>query len=98
MCFDLEKGGNIFKFTSTGNECCAIGDRIPELFFGFGEGRLRLETQIGNKGNFWMTNEKFMDEIDVWYHFEVEQSYVNNKVKRSIFTCMIVVYFSGWSL
>ena len=72
-----DKMANYLTFTSSDNDCCDIGDRIP-AFFTNSEGFLQLAMQIGQNGNYVAKSPKL--EENVWYKVEVEQFFQGHDV------------------
>ena len=81
---NLQRGrwAELLRLTSTNNNCCNIGDRIP-LIFTNKNGFIQVATQIDNKGNRWKNIN--LNE-NVWYNLELLQSVQNSKVVLSIIT------------
>ena len=76
---NLAEGGwraEILRFTSTDNNCCNIGDRIPAIFTNK-NGFIAINTQIGNKGSQFKAVPL---EKETWYSLELLQYEWNNKV------------------
>ena len=75
---NLQRGrwAELLRLTSTDNNCCNIGDRIPAIFTNV-NGFIQVATQIDNKGNRWKNIN--LDE-NVWYNLEILQSVQNSKV------------------
>ena len=69
---------NIFHFTSTGNNCCNIGDRIPVLTL-HKSGALYLGTQIGNAGNKNIQTAAL--DKNKLYKIELDQNFNDGKVR-----------------
>jgi len=61
---------NILRFTSTTNDCCSIGDRIPALFT-YSNNSIYYTTNIDDDGD----KATFSPYIQTgkWYSFEIEQ-------------------------
>ena len=73
-----DKYKNIFHFTSTGQDCCSIGDRVPGLWLSPGN-LLELSTQIGSNGHHVIKTGAVSK--NVWYTVELDQKLINQKVK-----------------
>jgi len=89
--------GNVFHFTSTGNDCCDIGDRIPALFTGKDE-RLYYMTNIGDNGNYVTYSNTNAIKTNTWYSYDIEQYFVSNQL---INTLKVMEYGTGtliWNL
>ena len=70
------KWAELLRFTTTENNCCSIGSRIPAIFTNKG-GFIQVATQINSNGNNWKNvnlNEK------TWHDFELVQYAEGNKV------------------
>ena len=91
------KWAEILRFTSTDNNCCNIGDRIPAIFTNK-NGFIAINTQIGNKGS------KFKAvplEKETWYGLELLQYEWNNKVVimwNKIYLMLLIIYAFSFSL
>ena len=72
---------NIFHITSTGNNCCNIGDRLPVLTL-HKSGALYMGTQIGNAGNKNIQTAAL--DKDKLYKVELEQNYNDGKVRLKL--------------
>ena len=73
------KWAELLRLTTTTNNCCSIGSRIPMILTNKG-GFIQVATHIGNNGNNWRNiniNEK------TWYRLEILQYEHNNKVLLS---------------
>ena len=73
-----DKYKSIFHFTSTGQDCCSIGDRVPGLWLS-PENSLALGTQIGTNGDHVIKTGAVSK--NVWYTVELDQKLINQKVK-----------------
>ena len=73
--------GSIFRFTSTTNDCCNIGDRIPALFT-TSDGRILYATNIDDNGNEYEYSPSI--QTGKWYSFEIEQQFSDNQVKMEV--------------
>ena len=71
-----DKWAELIRFTSTDNNCCAIGDRIPAIFANKG-GFIQVATQLWRKGNRW---KNINLDVQTWYNIEMKQFSQNNKV------------------
>ena len=70
------KWAEILRFTSTDNNCCNIGDRIPAIFT-HKSGHLYIATQIGTNGN----EVKYVNLIKrKWHQLELVQYVQSDKV------------------
>ena len=74
----------LVRLTSTDNNCCAIGDRIPAIFT-HKNGFLHIGTQIGSRGN-QVKNVNLVKRK--WHRLELVQNAENNKVSVA---CMLFV-------
>ena len=75
---NLQNGNlaEVLRFTTTDNDCCAIGDRIPAIFT-HRRGFLQVATHIGADGN---KKKNFRLDEKTWYTLEIKQYRKNNKV------------------
>jgi len=90
-----DEWGNVFHFTSTGNDCCEIGARIPALFTRYNNS-LYYTKNIDANGNDY-TYSNFIN-TNTWYSFEIKQNFVSNQL---INTLKVIEYGTGtliWSL
>ena len=73
---------SIIRFTSTDNNCCNHGDRVPAVFYN-SDGFLYITSSVNDIGNYG-----FNYDIDLkkWYHIEIVQANKNGKVKNIIIT------------
>ena len=80
LSFDNGDGyfGNIFRFTSTTNDCCNIGDRIPALFT-TNDNRLHYVTNIDGNGNEYIFSPNI--ETGKRYSFEIKQHFTDDQVE-----------------
>ena len=78
---------SILHFTSTGSDCCNIGDRVPAIFYN-SDGRLLIESAVDEKGN---KRAAYDIDLEKWYHIEIVQAVENGKVRENIFTLIIIV-------
>ena len=87
---------NIFHFTSTGNNCCNIGDRLPVLTL-HKSGALYMGTQIGNAGNKNIQTAAL--DKDKLYKIELEQDFNDGKVglKMPAYVFMLCIMFISFS-
>ena len=60
----------ILRFTSTTNDCCGIGDRLPAIFSEKNQSVIQIGTQIGDNG-LYTTKVELQEKI--WYQIEVVQ-------------------------
>ena len=72
------KWAELLRFTSTDNNCCAMGDRVPAIFTNKG-GFIQVATQLGDNANRW--RNVFLEE-KTWYTLEILQFFQNNKVSK----------------
>ena len=72
----------ILFVTSTMNQCCNIGDRIPALF-AHKDGYIKTSTQIGNEGS--KSFEHAPLDVTTWYAVELLQHLEEDKV--TIYFC-----------
>ena len=68
---------NILRFTSTDNNCCNIGDRIPAIFYN-NDGYLLIDSAVNEKGNHGVTYDI---DLEKWYHIEIVQKTENGQVR-----------------
>ena len=68
---------NILHFTSTGSNCCNIGDRVPAIFLRPGGGALTITNAVGANGNYHFD---YNIEIGKSYYIEMVQENTNGKV------------------
>ena len=61
---------NVFRMTSTDNNCCNIGDRIPGLFV-LSNKKLQITNSIGSQGN---DHFEFPYELHKTYHIVISQT------------------------
>ena len=75
---NLQNGNlaEVLRFTTTDNDCCAIGDRIPAIFT-TRRGFLQVTTHVGANGN---KKKNFRLNEKTWYTLEIKQYRKNNKV------------------
>jgi len=66
---------SILRFTSTGGDCCNVGDRIPAIFYNSG-GHLLIESAVNERGNYGPT---YGIDLEEWYHIEIFQTILNGK-------------------
>ena len=59
----------IVRFTSTDNDCCNIGDRIPAIFYN-SNGYLLIDSTFDGKGNYSVT---YNVDMSKYYHIEIVQ-------------------------
>ena len=75
------KGGKwaeLLRLTTTTNNCCSIGSRIPAIFTNKG-GFIQVATQLGTNGNNWK-NVNSVNQEKTWYRLEILQFAKNDKV------------------
>ena len=72
----------ILFVTSTMNQCCNIGDRIPAMF-AHKDGYIKTSTQIGNEGS--KSFEHAPLDVTTWYAVELLQHLEEDKV--TIYFC-----------
>ena len=65
---------NVFHMTSTGNDCCNHGDRIPALFVNKKK-NLHFTSSIGSHGNYHFN---FPYELNKTYHIVISQTQSHN--------------------
>ena len=72
---------SILRFTSTTNNCCSIGDRIPALFIHSNHSICYYTTIIDGEGD-----NTYSPSIQTgkWYSFEIEQHLSEDQVKMGI--------------
>ena len=67
----------LLRFTTSENDCCSIGDRIPAIFTNK-RGTIYVTTQVGNNGDM---SKHVPLEPKTWYLVEMNQHRIKNKVK-----------------
>ena len=69
---------SIIRFTSTDNNCCNHGDRVPAVFYN-SDGFLYITSSVNDIGNYG-----FYYDIDLkkWYHIEIVQANENGEVRE----------------
>ena len=72
---------NILHFTSTGSNCCNIGDRVPAIFLRPGGGSLHITNAVGDNGNYWFDHNIEMGKS---YEIEIVQEKTNGKVRECL--------------
>ena len=72
------KWAELLRFTTTENNCCSIGSRIPAIFTNKG-GFIQVATQLGSSGNNWK-NVNSVNQEKTWYRLEILQYAKNDKV------------------
>merc|ERR1711971_946412 len=82
---------NVFHLTSTDNNCCNHGDRIPALFVNKNK-NLQFSTSIGNNGHHFFN---FPYELNRTYHVMILQTQIHagrfelcTKIDSIIFHCV----------
>ena len=91
------KGGKwaeLLRFTTTENNCCSIGSRIPAIFTNKG-GFIQVATQLGTSGNNWK-NVNSVNQEKTWYRLEILQFAKNDKV--FYFVCYHISIFNIFNL
>ena len=83
------KWAELLRFTSTDNNCCAMGDRVPAIFTNKG-GFIQVATQLGDNANRW--RNVFLEE-KTWYTLEILQFFQNNKVSNILHIIHIILRF-----
>ena len=83
------KWAELLRFTSTDNNCCAMGDRVPAIFTNKG-GFIQVASQLGDNGNRW--RNVFLEE-KTWYSLEILQFFQNNKVSNILHIIHIILRF-----
>ena len=69
---------NILHFTSTGSNCCNIGDRVPAIFY-HSEGILSISSAVNEDGDYGLRTNI---DLKKWYHIEIVQKTENGKVRE----------------
>ena len=69
---------SILRFTTTGSDCCNIGDRVPAIFYNSG-GFLHIKTAVGENGNYGFD---YNIELNKEYHIEIVQERTDGKVRK----------------
>ena len=87
------KWAELLRFTTTENNCCSIGSRIPAIFTNKG-GFIQVATQLGNSGNNWK-NVNSVNQEKTWYRLEILQYAKNDKV--FYFVCYYIISISIFS-
>ena len=72
---------NILRFTSTGSDCCNIGDRVPAIFLRPGGRKLHITSAVGDKGN---SPVNYNIEMGKPYDIEIVQEKTNGKVRECL--------------
>ena len=68
---------SILRFTSTGADCCNIGDRVPAIFY-HSEGILSISSAVNEDGDYGLRTNI---DLKKWYHIEIAQTKKNGKVR-----------------
>ena len=76
---DLQHGSwaEVLRFTCTNKDCCAPGDRIPNVMTNR-VGNIAVSTQIGDHGN---SGPALSFNVRTWTNVEIQQYSQNGKVK-----------------
>ena len=69
---------SILRFTSTGSDCCNIGDRVPAIFYN-SDGYFGISSPVGEKGNYAIN---YRTELNKEYHIEIVQERTDGKVRK----------------
>ena len=69
---------SIIRFTSTNNNCCNNGDRVPAVFY-HSNGYLTITSSVNDNGDYWCNHNI---DLKKWYHIEIVQANKNGKVKK----------------
>ena len=70
---------SILHFTSTGDDCCNIGDRVPAILYN-SDGFLQINSAVGDNGDEYIT---YNIELNVEYEIEIVQRRTNGKVRKN---------------
>ena len=62
---------NVFHMTSTDNDCCNHGDRIPAVFVNNAK-LFHITASVGGNGNF---HHDYNFELNTLYHIEIKQDF-----------------------
>ena len=96
---------NIFHFTSTGAECCQVGDRVPAIFLD-NKGRLRVAFPLNGDGEELLNTRRILLKRR-WYKVKIIQDKVycikfsNDLISifLQLLTFIVVEFFfnnAGW--
>ena len=69
---------NILHFTSSGSDCCNIGDRVPIIFYQK-SGLFVIASGVNENGNYQVN---YNMNLNKWYHIEIVQAKKNGKVRE----------------
>ena len=75
-----EYWAEVLRFTTTDNNCCNVGDRIPAIFTNNNDKKVYVIMDINNKGNKHVLEHAF--EENKWYRIKLTQrkNYNDEKV------------------
>ena len=68
----------MLRFTSTENECCGSGDRIPTVMLSIQTEGIHVNFQVGDENNYVYKNTKIPPKI--WTKVEIKQYPEDGKV------------------
>ena len=71
-------GSSILRFTSTSQNCCQMGDRLPAIIYD-SKGYLHITSAVNGIGNYYVN---FNIDLKKWYHIEIAQTKMNGKVSE----------------
>merc|ERR1711874_417440 len=71
---------SILRFTSTGGNCCNIGDRVPAILYN-SRGYLLIDSAVNEKGNHGVT---YKIDLERWYHVEIVQATENGQLTYKV--------------
>jgi len=66
---------NVFHFTATGKDCCAVGDRTPALWTSGAGNYLYFCSNVVDNGDYCKTTAAGAFLLDTWYKIEIEQKF-----------------------
>ena len=69
---------SILRFTSTNNNCCKLGDRLPIIHY-HSKGYLHITSAVNKNANYYVN---FNIDLKKWYHIEIAQTKMNGKVSE----------------
>lgn len=70
----------ILRFTSTNDNCCNIGDRIPAIFYN-SDGFLQISSAVSGNGDY---SDRPNIDLNKWYHIEITQEKKNGKIYYTV--------------
>ena len=69
---------SILRFTSTSQNCCQMGDRLPIIHY-HSKGYLHITSAVNKNGNYYVN---YNIDLKKWYHIEIAQTTMNGKVSE----------------